>query len=257
MTLKRMRKLKFNHYYLVGLTVSDLLLVPVISVGVYIALAGGVSMTEYYCSLNGFSLAFPLSSTICIHCLMGVEKCVSVLKPLTYRRFVARADARRWVVAAIICCFMLPFVYIGTLWHSGILDFYYDHITCTCLPKWTITSYLAFGVITVIGLTAQIMSHMLIYRKIITMSKRRRKSTIKAARTLLLTVGLYYVCWLPYSIYILFQFFVDNIIVNEWGIYFSGNILMQNSYLNIFVYIFSLPGFKESLFGSRKIGVLC
>lgn len=251
----RMKKLKYHHYYLIALAVSDLILIPILSLTSYTMISGHVLMNSYICNMKGVLISSPLTTTICIHCCMCIDKAISVLKPHVYHNFVSKPKSKQWIVTAMVCIFILPVFYIGALFHTDILHFYFESSICTCVPQWTVRSYLAYGVASVLGLLVQVISHYLIFKKILSMPKTNGQRLMRATRTMLLTVGAYYICWLPYSILMLVQSFSSSIRAFKWAIYFLTNLLTVNSCVNVFIYCFTLPGFREQIFTSPRIGV--
>ena len=248
------KKLKYHHFYLIALAIGDLILAPPLFLTCYTMIAGGIRMTVYTCNTIGMMVIAPVTTTISIHCLMCMDKTVSILKPHIYQNFVSKRYSKVQIIAALVCCFVLPLLYISALSHANILVFHFEASVCTCLPIWTVLSYGAYGVLSVVGLTVEILSHILIFRKILRMPKSNRTKIMKATRTMLITVGAYYISWLPYSIMMLVQSFSRNDFLSKWVIYTVTNLLIMNSCINILIYICTLPGFSAHLMGPPRVG---
>lgn len=256
MVFKRLKKLNTHHYYLVALSVFDLMLVPTLAVTCYTMVSGNIWMTDLVCDTMGILVSIPLSATTNIHCLMCMDKAVSVLKPHTHNSFTRRPRFKLWMKIILICCFAMPAFIFSSLTAAGVLSSAFNAAVCSCAFDLTIVSMMAIVPSCTFGLVAQVLSNVLIFRHILRMPKSNRHRVARVAKTLLVTVGAYYICWLPYVLILSAQFLDGNdLFFNRWAVFSSGYLLIANSFVNIFIYILTLPNFKENLLRSVRISI--
>lgn len=100
-----------------------------------------------------------------------------------------------------------------------------------------------------IPLIIQFVTHVLMLCVVRNVRGSNRKNAIRAMKTVLLTVGTYFLCWVPTAVY-----FILNLLPNtkpaSWFIFMTGEILLFNSGMGCIIYTASLPMFRTSLLRS-------
>ena len=113
-------------------------------------------------------------------------------------------------------------------------------LNCDRLEVHIVSIYILFFVI---PLTTELVTHALILRQIRKLDARRKKSTMKAYKTVMLTVGVYYLCTVPLSITLAARAaFIDIPIFIEYA---ANEALLFNSAVNFWIYLTTLPRFQE------------
>ena len=133
LTLRRMGRLTIQHYYILGLVGSDLI-VFIITVAIAgIELKREVWISQSLCGLFGISSAGAAIITALIHTAMSMDRWVSVQLPLKYRSFPTEARSRYITVTIIICSFVVPVVFKFILYHFEHLGVYFDPSIPFCI----------------------------------------------------------------------------------------------------------------------------
>ena len=78
MTLKRMGKLTIQHYYILGLVGSDLIVFVINTAAAVIEIKREVRISQALCAVLGISSAAACITTALIHTAMSVDRWVSV-----------------------------------------------------------------------------------------------------------------------------------------------------------------------------------
>ena len=247
LTFKNMRKLQLQQYLIVSLAIVDLVTVLPHLTAVVGYFNGYLLLNIAICQSIAISNHLVLSATTYIHFGLCLDKCFSIIKPLMHKRFVSKfkpvgfAAAYSGTVVAII----LLLVSAVTL--TGAIKAEFNPVVATCsyaldLPYCVIASFLMFT-----PLVTALVTHILIVWEIRKSNVRCKKRIKRAVKTTALVVGIYYVCWLPYLAFIMFQLFFPNYKMMDIFGFVSADILMLNSGMNFFVYLICNKDFRQSL----------
>ena len=119
LTLRRMGRLTIQHYYILGLVGSDLIVFIITMAVAGIELKREVWISQSLCGLFGISSAAAANLTALIHTAMSIDRWVSVQFPFKYRTFQTEARSRYITVTIIICSFVVglvnPYIYFTIL----------------------------------------------------------------------------------------------------------------------------------------------
>ena len=247
LTFKNMRRLQLQQYLIVSLAIVDLVTVLPHLTAVVGYFNGYLLLNIAICQSIAISNHLVLSATTYIHFGLCLDKCFSIIKPLMHKRFVSKfkpvgfAAAYSGTVVAII----LLLVSAVTL--TGAIKAEFNPVVATCsyaldLPYCVIASFLMFT-----PLVTALVTHILIVWEIRKSNVRCKKRIKRAVKTTALVVGIYYVCWLPYLAFIMFQLFFPNYKMMDIFGFVSADILMLNSGMNFFVYLICNKDFRQSL----------
>lgn len=169
----KMYSLEMQHYYMVALTVADLVTLVPYTVSIVVLCMGYIYLTESTCDLYGIITISPFETTVCIQTVMSIDKCRSIMNPIEYRLYtLSHNKAKIKTITVIVMCFMLPLLFNGLLLWGGIIDFYFEQNISTCYVAWDLSSTLALSIFTVCPLIIQLITHGLIISKILALKKR-------------------------------------------------------------------------------------
>ena len=248
MTLKRMGKLTIQHYYILGLVGSDLIVFVINTAAAVIEIKREVRTSQALCAVLGISSAAACITTALIHTAMSVDRWVSVQFPFKYRTFQSGEKSRLITVTIIVSCFVLPYVYMILLHIFGYLGVYFD----PSIPFCTVTSgkrglfalLSCTAIFFILPSTIQAFTNIHMLIKVTKLQGATRTRTIKSVKTVITTLGVFYLCWFPIGIWLLWDMSISSH-PNGVFAYFAIRMLVCNSGMSFPIYIRTLPGFKE------------
>ena len=244
---KRMRNLQIQHYYMIGLIVADMLTLAPFSVSVLGIFQGYVVLSARQCNGLGAVMVGSIETTACIHSVMCIDKCVSVAKPLRYRLFEKSKSSTLAIVLILILCFVLPTLMNVIFFAANLMEFDFEHYMVTCLVSPESLGFIISGLLfAFIPLTIQFVTHVIMFRTVRKMRGRTRKNMIRAIRTVGLTVGTYFLCWMPTAVYLIWNILPVRAPAG-WFSFMTGEILLANSGMSCVIYAVSLPNFRDGL----------
>ena len=103
----------------------------------------------------------------------------------------------------------------------------------------------------VLPLVVVFVSHTLILREIRRSGTQRRRRLLKGMKTVALTVGAYYICWIPFSVNSVVEslFPQSESASSDIPIIVAVYFVISNSAMNFLVYIHSIEQFREQFKG--------
>ena len=154
---------------------------------------------------------------------------------------------KRIVIAIIIFIYILtcPLLYIT--WKFDQISFYFDTYVPYCIAdvgRNGIWGLLLAAVLSIaIPCVIQVFTSIRILIRMATMPSVNRKRVIKAAKTVLITLAVYYVCWLPMGIWTIRDFVSDTHPAGWYG-YFAIQMLVLNSGMGFLIYFKTFKRFR-------------
>ena len=255
MTFKKMTGLQIQHYFMIGLTIADLMTVLPVSVTSFILLSRKIWLTNHLCAMLGISLNVAIEMTTLMHTAMSAEKCLAISSPLRHRSLSHSKWFRRSTIMSIAFCFLFPAIFNFSLFFANLVRFIFSSAITTCVTDQSnnIISTLCIGVMfTFLPMIMQIITQVYMLVKVKKQRGVTRKQTIKAIKTVVLTVGVYWLFWLPVACQLGFALFGS--LPPGWYRFLALQIVQANSATSYIIYYTSLPNFKLSsdrLFGKR------
>lgn len=254
---RRMRRLRMQHYFMVGLTFADLMTLIPHGLSAAILLNGSVILTKTLCDGIGLVWTMTFEVTACIHSIMCIEKCLSVISPLRHRNFTKTRISKLVSGASLTACFLFPCLFNIAMIHLDVVQFEFKK----CIPSCSLTndggapSYeVTASVFILLPFVIQLVTHAIMFRMMSRMRAIKRKKIAQAKRTLLLTVIVYYFCWLPTLIQMAWVA-VSDADPPDLVTFVSAQLLMANSGVSSVIYMTTLPDFKVALWGPRLSSV--
>lgn len=247
-TFKRMKKLQIQHHFMIGLAVADLLTSIPYIISLNTLLRGHITITENQCNALAIWFSQTFQTTACIHSVMCIEKCVSVFNPLAHRSFRNNTKISRPVgVGVLISCFALPVLLNVVLLYSMVVRFEFISHAPTCIfAEDTYTMAVEGCCFVFIPMLIQLGTNIPMVIKAMQMRGTTRRRTVRAMKTVTLTVGVYYVCYIPAVVEILWVLIFHT---RPAGIleFLALQAIMLNSTMSLVIYSYSLPKFSARL----------
>ena len=79
------------------------------------------------------------------------------------------------------------------------------------------------------------------------MQGTNKTRTWNAVKTVLVTLGAYYLCWLPCGVWFVWNIANPHVPISGWFCFLASQILSLNGGMGCIIYYFMLPKFKETL----------
>ena len=86
-TFKKIKNLTMLRHLMIALCVADLVTTLPYSIVVFTTANGGIRLTQVLCDIWGVMFVVTIVTTAWIHSAMCVEKCISILHPISHRNF--------------------------------------------------------------------------------------------------------------------------------------------------------------------------
>lgn len=253
-TLKYMKNLRIQHYYMFCLATVNLLTLAPYSLITVILLQGGIWLTEPVCNSIGTILMTLIGISNIIHGFMCGEKLMSVIKPLCHRHCIASRRSRIVQIAALISSFMLVALLLSVLGYVGVVRFEFYPAMHSCVIKQdALYMSLAATSLILLPLAIQLCTHVLI----IVIIKKNIRRKLRASRAILIvafTVTVHYICWIPALIHAGWTVFSHSPPPN-WLPFLAMNMLMLNNGIHALIYSCSYP--RISIRWQRQLKKLC
>ena len=248
-TLARVKKRRLQDLFLLGLSIGDLLTsIPVASNAVCL-LTGFATLNQSVCNLWATALHSCVGTTFCIHSAICLEKCYSIVKPVEHRAFEAVPDSTRKVTCGVFVAFLLPWTVFFTLSFAGEIRAEFSTTLAFCHFMVAFTATSVIGCLIGVPLVIELVTHAVILHRVKTriLSSQQRKKIFKAMKTVVLTVGIFYVCNVP-SFILSFCEMIMKTEFSDMALFAVTQVIMANSFMNYFIYFSSVPRFRDAVY---------
>lgn len=246
--LSRIKKLSIQHCIMVGICVGDLMTVIPQCTSAVVLLNGGILLKKTWCDTWGIISMATFEITVWLHVSLSVEKCLSVTLPLVHRRWSNKKLCKPLIVTMLVLCIVLPVFISSMLLLAKDISIYFEPTFPLCFvsaERSTLGSAVIAGLFGFIPVLIQLITNTMIFHRIRKTRNIARYRIIRAVKTLVVTLGLYYVCWAPILLAIMWR----KLTATEPPVAYTliaYQFLMLNSGMSFFIYAFTLPGFKLS-----------
>lgn len=248
LTFKHMKKLQLQHYLMICLAVVDLLTVFPHLVSLIGFLNRFLKLSDALCKTTTVYSVAVIAGTTWIQCAICIDRYFSILRPLKHRRFVTNHRPAHLAVWISMILFFTIFAIILTSVLTGFMTAQFNPILATCMFRidWSYAA-LCGSLFIVIPLSIVLLTHGLILNELRKANSKIRKKIKKSMPTVMLIVGTFYTCWIPYSVFIIWQVFSVHHssppkIFELVAVYF----LVTNSVLNFFIYVVTNAAFRNT-----------
>ena len=251
-TFRRMRKLMLQHNLMIFIALVDLLTVPA-QVPVMVALWNKyILLTDVLCNAISIFNHSTLAATTWLHIAICIEKYFSISMPIQHKLFLTRYKASlvATTITLVELSVILAMMTVFTI--TKYLNSYFRTVLAFCGYAFSLNYVIAVVVpFVVLPLVVVFVSHTLILREIRRSGTQRRRRLLKGMKTVALTVGAYYICWIPFSVNSVVEslFPQSESASSDIPIIVAVYFVISNSAMNFLVYIHSIEQFREQFKG--------
>ena len=245
-TFRRMEPLPLINYSMGCLAVVDLLTVLPHIPGFVGIIQGYLVLTKDLCDVIVIANHSAVGATTWIHCAICIEKCFSILRPISHRMFIKRYPPCRIAISYTLLSTFLILGIMTSAVLTGFVKAVFDTAVATCMIHVDMNFFVIVGSTFIfIPLTIVFVTHMLILNELRKSNTARRKQIRRATKTVALTVGIYYLCWTPISVTCIW-WVLPSSERNPPAIFefVSPYFILANSTMNFFIYLSSIREFK-------------
>ena len=237
-----------TNYILISLAVVDCLTG---SLWMFFTLGLDILPENYFCHIFYAFLGFSTMNTLLHLGLVSLERYIAIVYALHYHIYFST----RRLVAGIVSCWTVSFIIIICLFIaiSPVNDPF-------CIKYAKFINYITLVCIGLISFWL-ILVYTTIYKEILRQQIRvqsigfdqsgNEHSRIKAAKMILLTVGCFFLCWLPFGTCSLITLVDEDLYMSspalQWYDYLSNILLLLNSTMNPIIYIMRMQSFRRVL----------
>ena len=261
LVFSKMRKLQLQHYFMLGLVCSDLMIFFQNSIIIAFLVMGKVWMNDALCFTLGSASISAASATSLIHSAMAMDRWISITFPFEYGIFKQKPRSKKIVIATIISIYIVPCALMYLTWQTNQVKFYFDIYVPYCIADvgedgaWglIVASVLSIAIPCVV----QVFTNAAIIYKIAKADVVGRKRVFRAVRTVLTTLAVYYMCWLPMGVWTMWDFVSTTHPAGspDWLGYFAVQMMVLNSGMCFLIYYNTLTRFKMTFQLNKVFGV--
>ena len=247
--LHLLNKLRLQHYYMIGLIGTDLMVFGINAIVTVILLLGKIWITETVCFWLACLLRVQGYATSMLHIGLSIDRWTMVVFPVKYRNLVSSSRFHMLTKHSIWLIHIVSATILFIIWNLNELSIYFDpHIPYFSLRStrnntWSFVP--AMFVYYVLPLLIEIVLNVHVVWKITRLKGANRTRVLKAVRTTLVTVGVYYVCLLPALFYVILS--ATTTVDIGWFSFACGQIMFANSGMSCVIYYFTITDFQNSL----------
>ena len=260
-TFKRMRRVLLQHRLMICLAVVDLLTVLPQLPTMVTLWKGSLSLTKTLTNLISIGIHTLVSATTWLHSAICIEKCCSILLPLRHKNFISKCNSLHVAIAVATIEITVIIAIMTASSFSGYLNPIYEPF----MAAWAFSGNKHYFIIVVlpfivIPLIIALITHILMLNMVRKSGVRRRKRLFRAIRAVTVTVGIYYACWVPLSICIIWNSMFKSESHPQIILWIASAYVMKaNSCMNFFIYFHNIPKFRLQLLAlfcaARKVHV--
>ena len=250
MTFRKLEKLYIQHYFMLGLIGSDFGALIVNLVSTVMLLTQEIWLTETMCFLLSLLNVLARGTTAMLHTCLSIDRGMAVAFPITYRNINLNVPHKLTVIGIIVISLLPGFsIYLSWIFkQSGV---YFDAYIPYCLDKagelGGAGEVIAMFYTIIMPFLIEVPLNSYVIWRISTMQGSNRTRTLNVVKAVLVTLGAYYLCWLPCGVWFVWNIANPHVPISGWFRFFALQILSLNSGMGCIIYYFMLPKFKETL----------
>ena len=251
-TFKRIKSLTTLHHFMIGLSVADLVTALPYSIVIFTTANGSIRLTQALCDIWGVMFVVTIATTTWIHSAMQVEKCISILHPISHRNFQKTKNAVYLTRGIIVMGLVLPTMVCTILLKLDVMNIVFLPYVPGCVYDSDIRIYAVVGWLYIIApMITQVVYHVLILkavratgRRLGDVQQRAQKPNLRVMKTISITLGSYYACWFPLIVQMIWNSVQQS---PEWCDAVIVHTLVANSGLSFIIYTSGLPTFQQQV----------
>ena len=246
-TFNRFQHLHLQHYLVIGLCLADAFTLAPTAIMSWTIANGSINSSDTGCGFMGLLFSITIGSTTWMHSAMSIERLVSVTMPVRHRLVVAAYNPKKLASVAISICLLSPMLSNIVLFYAGILDLNFHPYLPMCKVEKDLYFYCTIGILFVgLPLTTQLITNAVVIRQISQLRGRIRARKFKAIRTVLLTLSIYYSCWLLGIVEAIWSVLPVSKRPPLWMEFVIYNILFSKGGMSYLIYMYSLKDFRRN-----------
>ena len=255
-TFRKYKKPKVQHYYMLALVGTDLTVFVQNSALATILIRQDIRLTTPVCVILGSLAAFAATVTAMVHTCLSIDRWISVVYPIKYRNFVNSRNSRRFTIAVLVAIHIGQGLQQFLVWYFRQIRYYFDSYVPYCIAdlgdKGGAGLIIALLMAIVLPCVIELTLNAHIIHKIRQMRSTTRVRTLKAVKTVLLTLGIYYLCWIPMGVWTVWDFISPHVHPPGWFNFLAVQVVALNSGISGVIYYYTLPNFKETLMSTIR-----
>ena len=244
-TFRAMKSLTLQQYLICCLAFTDLMTGCIYLSHMIRIWSGNFWFNDEVCiivTVVQFSL---IGETVWIHIALCLEKCYSILKPLKHRQFTQKFKPKLFSISlsvgvfiVVVACYIV--LIISRFWQLTI-----DHKLGACIFVATRQYVIVAFMFTSVPLSIMFTTNVAILKELYKSEIQRKTRIRRALRVIVLTVGIFYLSFLPYSIWLILK--AANISLPTELQIPAIQLVCANSAMNFFIYLYCFKDFRKQL----------
>ena len=245
---RSMRVLKLQHYIMSSLAINDILTVCVAIPSMIGIWGGHLWLTTALCNIVSIVGHIVVGSTNWLHSVICIEKCFSILRPFTHRRLLVAYPAKPIAVKfTVVMYIVITFIMVVCV-YSGLVKAIFSPSVATCVFHVDMQYFISLSILfIIIPMLVEVVTHILILNQVRKSGTEGRRRITRAVRTVSLTVGIYYICCMPFFAWDVYGLAYPVRQLPAWLGFAAIYISVSNSAMSFFIYIDSLKDFRRQL----------
>ena len=160
-------------------------------------------------------------------------------------------NSRKFTVVVLIAIQVGQGLQQFVVWYFRQISYYFDPYVPYCIAdlgdKGGAGLIMALLMAIVLPCLIELTLNGHIILKIKRMRSTTKARTLKAVKTVLLTLGIYYLCWIPMGVWTVWDFISPHVHPPGWFNFLAVQVVALNSGISGVIYYYTLPNFKETL----------
>ena len=244
-TFFRIKPFKLSYYIIIGLAIADVLTIIPLAQGLVTFMSSRIWLTDNLCDLLGVFYTGNIAATHWLHCLLCVERCISVMNPFAHKSFSLRRMSAYTMGTIVIALILLAYLVLMLGILVGTVKFQFDaSLACCGLDSDPRARNITFLIFDTPKILVQLVCYTLMVNRLKNLQGADRKRIRRALKVVLLTLMLFYACFLPY--------YIEMIIMHNRSLSQTSPAhllcvegIFLNSAMSGVIYYVSIPEFKK------------
>ena len=242
----RLKPFKLNYYIIIGLVVVDIATLIPLAISFVTLMLTRIWLTDALCDAIGIGLNGAIGATNWLHTLLCIERCISVRLPIVHKNLSLSRRSTHTMAAIVSLLIISPFPIISFFMAVGTIKFEFLPLLASCGLDSNTAGYIAmFLVFETPKIIAQIVCYTLMINRLKNVQGADKRRVFQALKVVLMTLMLYYVCWVPFYVEFLWQVLPFSRNSPMWFPIMCIQVILLNSAMSGAIYYVSVPAFKK------------
>ena len=242
----RLKPFKLNYYIIIGLVVVDIATLIPLAISFVTLMLTRIWLTDALCDAIGIGLNGAIGATNWLHSLLCIERCISVRLPIVHKNLSLSRRSTRTMAAIVSLLIISPFPIIFFFMTVGTIKFEFLPLLASCGLDSSPAGYIAlFLVFDTPKIIVQIVCYTLMINRLKNLQGADKRRVCQALKVVLMTLMLYYVCWVPFYAEFLWRVLPFSHKAPMWVPIMCLQVILLNSAMSGAIYYVSIPAFKK------------